>query len=60
MKDAESTGLVDFNDPQRNMYGCLPCPKCRSEYRAASKRTGTVDCDDCGFKEPATFAEDTP
>jgi hypothetical protein len=37
---------------KRNMYECLPCPKCGSEYRACYPKTMTQDCDDCGFTEP--------
>lgn len=48
------SGVVDWEDPQANMYGCLPCPKCGSEYRASYDNgpdAGMICCDDCGFKE---------
>jgi len=36
-----------------NMYGCTPCPKCGEKYRAVfGSVVRSVDCDDCGFKEP--------
>ena len=37
--------------PKRNMYGCLPCPKCGSEYRWPNQ-SGEVVCDDCNSTEP--------
>jgi hypothetical protein len=42
-------------DPKRNMYGCLPCPKCASVYRATFKPAGVlqIECDGCGHKAPA-------
>ena len=49
------SNVVDFDDPKRNMYGCAPCPKCKSAYRAAYHRTPrlTIECDDCGHRELA-------
>jgi hypothetical protein len=58
-----NTGAVDWTDPAANMYGCLPCPGCASETRAAYREgrdAGMVVCDDCGFCERATFTEDEP
>lgn len=52
------SGRVDNYALGANMYGCMPCPKCGSKYRAAYRKTITVDCDDCGFKELAVFADD--
>jgi DNA-directed RNA polymerase subunit RPC12/RpoP len=34
---------------KRNMYGCLPCPRCGSEYRYPMK-DGHIYCDDCNTK----------
>jgi len=44
-----------------NMYGCTPCPKCGSKYRAVFKKNrkrdeapedlGFISCDDCGYEE---------
>lgn len=48
--------ILDLYDPKNNMYGCSPCPKCKSEYRWPASKTdsdrriaGRVVCDDCGF-----------
>ena len=49
---------IDYDDPKRNMYGVLPCPKCGSKYRypmryTAPQSTGLVIvCDDCKTNEP--------
>ena len=55
MKDrkGKDSGVVDWGDHKRNMYGCAPCPKCGSIYRAAYRRAAglVVECDDCGHKE---------
>ena len=48
------TGKVDMNDPRANMFGCLPCPKCGSEYRILSSERSVIECDDCGLDEPIT------
>jgi hypothetical protein len=55
------TGVVGSKHPDENMYGCLPCPKCRSKYRASfrnGRSKGKVACDDCGFEEKATWVGD--
>lgn len=46
----------DISNPESNMYGCLPCPKCRSRYRRPTQDVHPTDpnmilCDECGFKE---------
>lgn len=44
----------------RNMYGCLPCPSCGSEFRAAFGRPWwdfRVECDECGLVQPARLVE---
>jgi ribosomal protein L37AE/L43A len=46
------TNRVDVNQEGANMYGVMPCPKCKSEYRYPRK-DGLIWCDDCGFKEKA-------
>jgi len=51
-----NTAKVDCDNPAANMYGCLPCPKCQSEYRWPTRDVHPTDpsmilCDDCGFKE---------
>jgi hypothetical protein len=47
------SGTVDYGKPDRNMYGCVPCPRCGSKYRAPYQKVRfTVECDDCGRIEP--------
>jgi hypothetical protein len=57
------SGVVDYYDDARNLYGCLPCPSCGGVHRApyVKEITGkhTVECDDCGHVEPGSFAEGT-
>lgn len=36
------------DEARRNMYGCLPCPKCKSKYRTPLT-DGTQECPDCGL-----------
>lgn len=55
------TSRVDMSHPDANMFGVLPCPKCRQPYRVievAALHDGveTICCDDCGFTEPVTSA----
>lgn len=68
------TGAIDFGHDDSNMYGCLPCPECKSPYRvpyrpgstvaaAAEARgidisKGVVQCDACGYTEPITSGEE--
>lgn len=46
---------INYEDPDNNMYGCPPCPKCESRFMypkqpdASGKRF--VACDDCGFSD---------
>ena len=45
---------LDTSNPDANMYGCLPCPKCGSEYRCPflnGEDAGMIVCDDCGHRE---------
>lgn len=57
------SAVLDLEHPDANMFGCLPCPKCGSKYRApfaskADPKVVNVECDDCGLKEgPATNAD---
>ena len=39
---------LDLNHPDANMFGCFPCPRCKSIYRWPTQQ-GTVRCDDCGL-----------
>ena len=41
----------DLMHPDANMYGCFPCPVCKSIYRWPTQQ-GTVRCDDCGLATP--------
>ncbi len=52
-----TTGDVDLScaDPGRNMYGCWPCPRCKSEYRASYTTPSNIIRCECGHVEPATF-----
>ena len=60
-RQVSASGIVDDEDPDANMYGCLPCPRCGSQYRASFQRVGgsarDVACDECGFREPAVDRE---
>ncbi len=54
-----------FDAGMDNMYGCTPCPRCDSRYRAPYMRDPktlrmangvpgakmTVECDECGYKQ---------
>jgi len=49
------SNVVNVNSPTANMYGCEPCPKCKSKYRCVFQDTShRIDCDDCGFVEEIT------
>lgn len=56
------SGKIDLNNEKANMYGCLPCPKCGSEYRWAETpdkgptKKAKVMCE-CGFEEPVENPE---
>jgi len=50
------SSVVDWDSPTANIYGCQPCPKCDSKYRASYRESGMIECDDCGLKQPYTFA----
>ena len=39
---------LDLTHPDANMYGCFPCPICKSIFRWPTQQ-GTVRCDDCGL-----------
>jgi len=46
------SSVVNFDSPTANMYGCEPCPRCKSKYRCVFQATNKqIDCDDCGFVE---------
>ena len=50
------SSVVDWDSPTANIYGCQPCPKCGSKYRASYRESGMIECDDCGLKQPYTLA----
>jgi hypothetical protein len=52
---------------KRNLYGCLPCPLCRSVFRCAYGQGRVtpawavkfrIECDDCGLVEPAVATKE--
>lgn len=50
------TNIVDTSDPEANMYGCVPCPICNSEFRWPTTNKhptnpNQIVCDNCGFNE---------
>jgi len=54
----ELSQLLDSDNPNNNMYGCAPCPKCKSKYRwpmnkdkCTTHEAGKIICDECGFLE---------
>jgi ssDNA-binding Zn-finger/Zn-ribbon topoisomerase 1 len=52
------SNVLDWNNETgtANMYGCQPCPKCRSVYRFATQ-DDVIRCDDCGHAEPAAYPD---
>lgn len=64
MASEVKVAVIDTGDPEENMYGCRPCPKCGSKYRAPFRRGQwpegaefSIECDDCGFREPGRRGE---
>ena len=57
MNDArsETHPPLDSGHPDANMYGCLPCPKCKSVQRWPTQQ-GAVQCDECGLSVPLKVA----
>ncbi len=39
---------IDESDPKTNMYGCLPCPKCKDRFRWPDNEN-IIRCDACGY-----------
>jgi len=60
MNDVDTVDL-NCDDTNRNMYGCLPCPKCKSTFRASyirsvgNQKHSTIECDDCGYISKTEF-----
>ncbi len=47
------SNVISYDSYTANMYGCEPCPKCKSKFRCVFAATPKqIDCDDCGFIEP--------
>lgn len=47
---------VDYDDPKRNMFGLLPCPRCGDEHRWPTQSVhpttpNSIICDRCGYVE---------
>lgn len=56
MSEVKSS-LVDLDNPNANMYGCQPCPKCKSCYRY-ERSDGIIECGDCDYEEKAIHKGD--
>jgi len=53
------SNVVDLRSETANIFGCEPCPKCGGQCRAMFKcKPGMIQCDNCGFDEPAMEADD--
>jgi len=60
----KKTNRVDWESPNTNVHGCLPCPKCGSvdryvlggKIRCGRKKDGEF-IDGCGFKEAPEYAD---
>jgi hypothetical protein len=51
-----ATPQVDLDDPARNMFGLLPCPRCGDPYRWPTRpdhpeHPDVILCDRCGLTE---------
>lgn len=52
------SNVVDANSKTANMYGCEPCPKCKSRFRYMfNDKPGIIQCDDCGHNEEAASVD---
>jgi hypothetical protein len=56
---------IDLDDPARNMFGILPCPRCGSRFRVPTRpdhpeHPNCILCDDCGREEALDDPEDEP
>lgn len=46
---------LDVHNPNNNLYGCAPCPKCGSRTRWPTQKIHpnkpqTILCDSCGYE----------
>ena len=49
------SSIVDVTSVTANIYGCEPCPKCKSRYRVVlNNNPDFILCEDCGFEEKIT------
>jgi hypothetical protein len=55
----EVVEVIDEDNPNANMYGCLPCPKCGSRYRWPDAEN-VLRCDDCRYLCRWKRKEDRP
>ena len=63
LKVVRKSSEVDLGAPGANMYGCQPCPGCKSAYRCTFQREpDVIVCDDCGHREQVTrnFEKERP
>jgi hypothetical protein len=49
MNKSLPTEILDYENKQANMYGCLPCPRCGSRFRWPDQNH-ILQCDDCGYQ----------
>lgn len=45
------SGLIDYDDPNRNLYGVSLCPNCGSKGRYPLAKTLEIHCTRCDFVE---------
>jgi len=51
-KNGDKSSVVDITSVTANIYGCEPCPNCKSRFRyIANDEMNMIQCDDCGVKE---------
>jgi hypothetical protein len=50
--------VINTQNPEANMYGCTPCPRCLDECRYPTARGVVlmVYCGECGRLENAVYA----
>lgn len=55
LESEDRSKVVDYYSPTANMYGCEPCPKCKSKYRCVfNDRPWVIKCE-CGYEEGAIY-----
>src|SRR5271157_3770645 len=49
---ANISSIVDVTSTTANIYGCEPCPKCKSAFRVVfNDKPDVIQCEDCTFEE---------